>query len=120
MVVLPEHLHALWTLPAEDADFAVRWALIAARRCLRFDFRSSIPDDRTALAPDASKAAKRPAAVAHHPAADARGIERDKGRIDSYAAAVAFYQPAAAAREISSALSPFDLAFVNLTARKLF
>lgn len=31
LVVLPEHLHALWTLPEGDADFATRWALIKAR-----------------------------------------------------------------------------------------
>jgi putative transposase len=24
-VVLPEHIHAIWTLPAEDADFSGRW-----------------------------------------------------------------------------------------------
>ncbi|WP_186406918.1 REP-associated tyrosine transposase [Candidatus Accumulibacter aalborgensis] len=30
MVVLPNHLHALWTLPADDADFATRWMLIKA------------------------------------------------------------------------------------------
>ena len=30
MVILPEHLHALWTLPEGDADFAMRWALIKA------------------------------------------------------------------------------------------
>jgi putative transposase len=28
MVVLPDHLHALWTLPEGDADFATRWRLI--------------------------------------------------------------------------------------------
>lgn len=26
--VLPEHLHAIWTLPPEDADYATRWNLI--------------------------------------------------------------------------------------------
>jgi putative transposase len=26
--VLPEHLHALWSLPAGDADFSLRWNLI--------------------------------------------------------------------------------------------
>jgi putative transposase len=30
MVVLPDHLHAVWTLPMNDADFATRWALIKA------------------------------------------------------------------------------------------
>ena len=28
VVVLPDHLHAIWTLPEGDADFAVRWRLI--------------------------------------------------------------------------------------------
>ncbi len=27
-VVLPEHLHAVWTLPEGDADFSKRWTLI--------------------------------------------------------------------------------------------
>jgi len=28
IVVLPEHLHAVWTLPEDDCDFALRWRLI--------------------------------------------------------------------------------------------
>lgn len=28
MVVLPDHLHAVWTLPSGDADFPLRWRLI--------------------------------------------------------------------------------------------
>ncbi len=28
MVVLPNHLHCIWTLPPDDADFATRWRLI--------------------------------------------------------------------------------------------
>jgi len=27
-VVLPNHLHAIWTLPPGDADFSTRWRLI--------------------------------------------------------------------------------------------
>ncbi len=30
MVVMPDHLHTVWTLPPEDADFALRWRLIKA------------------------------------------------------------------------------------------
>lgn len=30
IVVLPDHLHAIWTLPEGDADFATRWMLIKA------------------------------------------------------------------------------------------
>lgn len=28
MVVLPEHLHAIWRLPPGDADYPLRWSLI--------------------------------------------------------------------------------------------
>lgn len=31
IVVLPEHLHALWTMPEGDSDFSTRWSLIKAR-----------------------------------------------------------------------------------------
>lgn len=30
-VVLPDHLHAIWTLPEGDADFSTRWRLIKSR-----------------------------------------------------------------------------------------
>jgi putative transposase len=29
-VVLPDHLHAVWTLPPSDGDFSTRWMLIKA------------------------------------------------------------------------------------------
>jgi len=34
--VLPEHLHAVWTLPPGDADYPLRWGLIKAgfSRCV--------------------------------------------------------------------------------------
>jgi putative transposase len=28
IVVLPDHLHAIWTLPENDSDYALRWRLI--------------------------------------------------------------------------------------------
>jgi putative transposase len=31
VVVLPDHLHCVWTLPPEDADFSTRWRLIKTR-----------------------------------------------------------------------------------------
>lgn len=31
MVVLPNHLHAIWTLPEGDSDFSERWRRIKAR-----------------------------------------------------------------------------------------
>jgi putative transposase len=37
MVVLPDHMHAVWTLPEGDCDFPVRWRLIKVR------FSKSVP-----------------------------------------------------------------------------
>jgi putative transposase len=37
IVVLPDHLHAIWSLPPEDADFSTRWRLIKTR------FAKSLP-----------------------------------------------------------------------------
>jgi len=37
IVVLPDHLHAVWTLPPDDADFSTRWRLIKMR------FAKSLP-----------------------------------------------------------------------------
>jgi REP-associated tyrosine transposase len=31
IVILPDHLHAVWTLPPDDSDFSTRWRLIKAR-----------------------------------------------------------------------------------------
>ena len=31
IVILPDHLHAIWTLPEADADFALRWRLIKSK-----------------------------------------------------------------------------------------
>ena len=28
MVLMPDHLHAIWRLPPDDADFSTRWMLI--------------------------------------------------------------------------------------------
>jgi len=36
-VVLPDHLHAIWTLPENDTDFSTRWRLIKSR------FAAAIP-----------------------------------------------------------------------------
>ena len=36
MVVLPDHLHCLWTLPTGDSDYPIRWRLIktwVAKHC---------------------------------------------------------------------------------------
>jgi len=30
IVILPEHLHCIWTLPPGDADYKTRWGLIKA------------------------------------------------------------------------------------------
>ncbi len=37
-VLLPEHLHCIWTLPQGDADFSTRWRLIKSHFSRQFDF----------------------------------------------------------------------------------
>ncbi|HVK56659.1 MAG TPA: hypothetical protein VM532_16730 [Burkholderiales bacterium] len=38
MVILPDHLHGIWTLPPDDGDFPVMWAPIEAG----FVFQSNV------------------------------------------------------------------------------
>jgi putative transposase len=45
-VVLPEHLHCLWSLPAGDHDFATRWRLIKARFSRAIPPREQISSSR--------------------------------------------------------------------------
>lgn len=47
MVVLPDHLHAVWTLPEGDADFATRWRLIKAAFSRGLPTGEWISDSRT-------------------------------------------------------------------------
>jgi putative transposase len=49
MVVLPDHLHAIWTLPRDDADFATRWGLVKA------GFSQRLPKDERISASRKSK-----------------------------------------------------------------
>src|SRR5690348_3070912 len=48
--VLPDHMHAVWTLPAEDANFPLRWSLIKSK------FSRALPGK---MGRAASKVAKR-------------------------------------------------------------
>ncbi|MFG3818577.1 REP-associated tyrosine transposase [Limnothrix redekei] len=50
IVVLPDHLHCLWTLSQDDADYSTRWRLIKShfsRNYPRLDTLSSIPSRTT-------------------------------------------------------------------------
>jgi len=49
-VVLPDHLHAIWTLPEDDADYAMRWRLIKSA------FSRGLPNDERISASRAHKA----------------------------------------------------------------
>ena len=35
-VLMPDHLHCIWTLPADDTDFSTRWRLIKAKFTILF------------------------------------------------------------------------------------
>jgi putative transposase len=44
-VIMPDHLHCVWTLPPGDADFTIRWRLIKAgfaKRLPNIESRSSV------------------------------------------------------------------------------
>ena len=48
MVVLPDHLHTVWTLPARDAGFAMRWQLIKSAFSRSLPTSERISDSRAA------------------------------------------------------------------------
>jgi putative transposase len=53
-LVLPDHMHCIWTLPEGDCDFGTRWGAIKARFTRRVGFHPTIPgftDDRPELEP---------------------------------------------------------------------
>ena len=49
MVVLPDHIHAVWTLPEGDSDYAVRW------RWIKIRFSRSLPNDEPRSAARAAR-----------------------------------------------------------------
>jgi len=75
-VLMPDHLHCIWTLPEGDADHATRWAMI----------RSAV--SRVALVSTVSTGTRNPSRIAHrdasiwqprvdvHPIRDDRAFER--------------------------------------------
>ena len=46
--VLPDHLHAVWTLPVADADFSTRWALIKIGFSRRIEHDENVRPSRLA------------------------------------------------------------------------
>ena len=48
MVVLPDHLHTIWSLPEGDHDFALRWRLIKSAFSRELPAGESISESRAA------------------------------------------------------------------------
>jgi putative transposase len=48
LVILPDHLHTIWTLPENDSDYSTRWKLIKALFSKRYNFIpvKRLPDSR--------------------------------------------------------------------------
>ncbi|MDI6797500.1 MAG: transposase [Desulfatibacillaceae bacterium] len=44
-VIMPDHMHFIWTLPEGDLDFSTRWRLIKARFTNSFRERASVSQD---------------------------------------------------------------------------
>jgi putative transposase len=47
-VILPDHLHAIWTLPEDDHDYSTRWRLIKSYFSHRFQDKPQIPSSSRA------------------------------------------------------------------------
>jgi putative transposase len=41
-VVMPDHLHCIWTLPPDDGDFLIRWNMLKRRFSCAIDSSESI------------------------------------------------------------------------------
>jgi putative transposase len=48
IVILPDYLHAIWTLPEGDADFAIRWRLIKSAFSRGLPRREAVSTSRSA------------------------------------------------------------------------
>ena len=48
MVVLPEHLHTIWRLPPDDADYPMRWSLFKAGFSRRLENNERVRPSRAA------------------------------------------------------------------------
>jgi putative transposase len=48
IAILPDHLHCIWTLPENDADFSTRWRLIKSyfSRYCNLDYQGKVSDSR--------------------------------------------------------------------------
>ena len=48
IVILPDHLHVVWTMPESDRDFATRWRLIKSTFSRNFSAGEPVSDSRVA------------------------------------------------------------------------
>lgn len=46
VVVLPDHLHCIWPLPPDDADFSTRWRLVKGRFSRRIELGERLSERR--------------------------------------------------------------------------
>jgi len=60
-VLLPDHLHCIWTLPEGDSDFSTRWRLIKSTftRACGETYRGSVSPSRRRKGEQAARCAKR-------------------------------------------------------------
>ena len=58
-VILPDHLHCIWTLPHEDADFSKRWRLIKSYFSRKFDLVDWIDKENPTVRLDSASRSKK-------------------------------------------------------------
>ncbi len=49
MVLLPDHLHTIWTLPEGDSDFSIRWSLVKGSFSRQFELAASYDRSQSRL-----------------------------------------------------------------------
>jgi putative transposase len=50
IVIMPDHIHTIWTLPKGDRNFSVRWSLIKSKFTRRCDETCKMTTDRSRIA----------------------------------------------------------------------
>ena len=58
-ILLPDHLHCIWTLPHDDADFSTRWRLIKSYFSRKFDLVSRVDEGNPTMWIDTSSRSKK-------------------------------------------------------------
>ncbi|MDO8843984.1 MAG: transposase [Methylicorpusculum sp.] len=46
VVIMPDHLHCIWTMPSDDGDFSIRWNMLKGRFSRSIDVGERVSKSR--------------------------------------------------------------------------